>query len=479
MNGSHSEDEALRIALALSSEQHADELRVRAEVEALQRRLEEEDKQRREVERVQLEELARQLDEEDRMDRFEKKHEEERAELEALARQLDEQDRLDHLEQEQASERLAMQLMEEGKSGSDDPMSISPSSSPVAAISSPPVIDAMAPQEQLIVACSQLALVLLVSDQDFCVGLMRQCRVSLDFPPLEEALGRAEVFYVLTGAVNDIRLAAKIIERHLESINDDDDDLFEEDDGQKAEDDDDDEDYSVLYEPKPKLIIERLSPVVLPKPKAAKKYNNGRKKKSKNFEERDARAEGRRRAEVEIYVDSSNILIGSQEVCGTLIDVGLLAALFERGGGRVTRRFAAGSHVRGYDNLKILWESCGYKTQGFESRIPGTGEEMIDAVLQSSMSETIMRAAMGEKALGPRTTIVLCTGDGNSAESEKGHHQTFPKLVKSYLRLGFQVDLFAWRKGCSGMYRDILRHHNSDGRFSIFYLDDYITEICK
>jgi hypothetical protein len=174
-----------------------------------------------------------------------------------------------------------------------------------------------------------------------------------------------------------------------------------------------------------------------------------------------------RKSETHIFVDSSNILIGAQ----VKIDVPAFCRLVEGDRAKIVARFAVGSHVKGYGNLETIWKGCGYGARGFQLR---GKEELHDDALQNMISALLFQGikGRGERGGALGKTIVLCTGDGNRHGREKGG-QDFPSLVRVALTMGFEVEVWAWRAGCSNSFRKFL---NSE-KFSLFFLDDYLETL--
>ena len=72
-------------------------------------------------------------------------------------------------------------------------------------------------------------------------------------------------------------------------------------------------------------------------------------------------------------------------------------------------------------------------------------------------------------------TLVLLTGDGNG----NGGRQSFAEVVQqALLRSNVNVEVWCWKKACSRRYLDFERSYSSTGRFSLIYLDAYLTDLC-
>ncbi len=268
-----------------------------------------------------------------------------------------------------------------------------------------------------VVTLSVFSLVLLLSDDELLLRAMRDHDVVVDIPPLS---GEDESFLVITGRTRrGVEAAKQMLLARLAQ-----------------------EQQQRRREPEEAPDAAPVAMVMSPPPRAPA-----------------------RKSETHIFVDSSNILIGAN----VKIDVPAFCRLVEGDRSKIVSRFAIGSPVKGYGNLEAIWKGCGYGARGFQSR---GKEELHDDALQNMISGLLFQGFKNRSGGGKQfngKTIVLCTGDGNSHGRDQGG-QDFPSLVKVALSMGFEVEVWAWRSGCSNKYTAFLVCEN----FSLFFLDDHL-----
>eukprot|EP00617_Octactis_speculum_P018671 CAMPEP_0185751992 /NCGR_PEP_ID=MMETSP1174-20130828/10765_1 /TAXON_ID=35687 /ORGANISM="Dictyocha speculum, Strain CCMP1381" /LENGTH=152 /DNA_ID=CAMNT_0028429223 /DNA_START=54 /DNA_END=512 /DNA_ORIENTATION=- len=71
-------------------------------------------------------------------------------------------------------------------------------------------------------------------------------------------------------------------------------------------------------------------------------------------------------------------------------------------------------------------------------------------------------------------TLVLLTGDGN----ENSGRASFVELVDQALMAGWNVEVWSWRRACSRKYVEFQKQYAETGRYSLVYLDEWISDIC-
>ncbi len=272
-----------------------------------------------------------------------------------------------------------------------------------------------------IVPLKVYSLVILLSDDELLVRVMFDCLVAIEFPPLSP---QDESFLVITGRSQ--RSVGRAKDMLLSRLRREGDPIA-----------------APLFipapAPPPPVVAPLSPPPQRPPARRIASYNS----------------------ETTVFVDSSNIVIGAKEA---KMDVVAFCKLIEQDRGRIAGRFSVGSYVKGYPNLEAQWKSCGYVTRGFQSR---GAEELHDDALQNMISGLIFQSLQMKKS-GKGKTIVLCTGDGNRAGREFGG-QDFPMLVQVAFKNGFEVEVWAWRAGCSNRFT----HYLNQPGFSLFFLEDY------
>ena len=267
-----------------------------------------------------------------------------------------------------------------------------------------------------VVPLNVFSLVLLMTDDELLATTMSECGVVLDFPTVED--GESSSFMVVSGQLKRNVEAAK--QRLLRKLGEE-----------------------------PKEEVEERKVELLPSPvklKVEVEHPNN---------------------DCSIFVDSSNVLIGALN-SGVVLDVTRLVRLIEQKRNKIVGRFSVGSMVKGYGNLLEAWSKNNYVVRGFKNR---GAEELHDDALQNMISRLLF-VNIQNKMGGKGKTIVLCTGDGNRKGSEQGG-QDFPSLVKIALQRGFDVEVWAWRAGCSGRFMAFL----TQPHFRLYFFDDFMDRI--
>lgn len=211
----------------------------------------------------------------------------------------------------------------------------------------------------------------------------------------------------------------------------------------------------------------------------------------------DAVAAGDGAQTYHVFVDYSNILFGAQSQAGQFnhlcslnsgrgtptytrapplsfctagagvkaLSTAALVRLVEDGR-NVATRVVAGSTTTaelaaGADPF-ALWETCGYTTQVHRNRT--AGEQFVDQALQSSITAVLQKVPTP----GRHHTLVLLSGDGN--EDVEGAI-SFPKVLEFGIRLGFRVEVWAWRGALSHKHRLLATRYPAS--VTIHLLDDH------
>ena len=99
-------------------------------------------------------------------------------------------------------------------------------------------------------------------------------------------------------------------------------------------------------------------------------------------------------------------------------------------------------------------------------------EQGVDELLQLKLYQTIVNV----RPVPPDATIVLATGDGNVGEfNEEG----FLGCVRSALRDGWRVELYAWEEGLSRSWRREFSKGPYRHRFSIHDLSEFGEDLLE
>lgn len=93
--------------------------------------------------------------------------------------------------------------------------------------------------------------------------------------------------------------------------------------------------------------------------------------------------------------------------------------------------------------------------------------------LQALVQTRIFDSVVSPNRRKERTTIVLCTGDGNDQEKNLGT-RGFPYMVSCALNAGLRVVMFAWKAGWSRNFQKFFSHE----LFETYFLDDFVNELC-
>jgi hypothetical protein len=101
-------------------------------------------------------------------------------------------------------------------------------------------------------------------------------------------------------------------------------------------------------------------------------------------------------------------------------------------------------------------------------------EQGVDELLQLKLHQALVAA---EDPPPPGATIVLATGDGNVGQfNEEG----FTGCVRTALRKGWNVELYAWEEGLSrGWKREFGEPWGVDGRFKIVGLEKFAVDLVE
>ena len=177
-----------------------------------------------------------------------------------------------------------------------------------------------------------------------------------------------------------------------------------------------------------------------------------------------------------IFVDSSNIFIGAQRSAATgrqdyniRLNIPKLVEVMECGR-RVEERLVGGSEGNSpMDGVWRAWEDCNYnlaisKRQG--------GEMFVDDMIHGQIMNSILQRSVMEGDESPKT-LVIASGDGNLNDDRS----TFPRCCEFALKLGWWVEIVAWRESCSNAFFDVKRRDPNGDKMSIIFLDDYRADI--
>ena len=181
-----------------------------------------------------------------------------------------------------------------------------------------------------------------------------------------------------------------------------------------------------------------------------------------------------------IYWDNSNLFIPAQDVarekegeyarCRVRLDFTNLMALAQSG--RLVKKIRAAGSVP--PSLRRLWgnlEAVGAKVKLYDRTSGGSEQQVPDYILQGSMMEDALEAAIDNVPQGTYT-VVLCSGDGAGLMEGEGF---FSKL-KIMKRSGWNVEVLAWKGCCNRYMRHWVEENGSyvpldDSYWSITYLE--------
>jgi len=186
-----------------------------------------------------------------------------------------------------------------------------------------------------------------------------------------------------------------------------------------------------------------------------------------------------------IFIDNSNIWINAQHSFdGTgvrRVDVRLNVGGLDRvlsaspHGSETTDRYVSGSRPPETDGIWDAYRRSRYHVE-VHARDPATGrEEVIDTVTHAAMyrltTEITGSILQGECERGEHT-IVLGTGDGND---NHGARTNFAQVAENAAKCGIRVEVWAWNRGLSGVYRALQRKYPD--LISIHLLDDHKLQV--
>lgn len=175
-------------------------------------------------------------------------------------------------------------------------------------------------------------------------------------------------------------------------------------------------------------------------------------------------------SELYVFVDNSNIHIGAQlshsasPGSGTEVGVPVVHVKYTELVERVEasrecrRRFVGGVMP---DVVVRHWKQLGYSVRSGAQDDFGAN---IDDLLHAQILDTLTSAPTPG-------ILVLMTGDGNMNSGRS----SFPRCVTVALRLGWRVEMYAWRASMSICYPAFASL--SQGRLTIKYLDDWRADI--
>lgn len=185
--------------------------------------------------------------------------------------------------------------------------------------------------------------------------------------------------------------------------------------------------------------------------------------------------------ETHIFVDSSNIYLGFQDLLQKLhptcypshshrkprMDLHILDTILERGRHSIRKSLVASSPLlqnwdaavtRDYQ-LNIL-ERVSSQDKPNQSK-----EQGVDELLHLQMMESILDHEPG--------TMVLASGDANVAQFSSGFYQ----VVLRALSRGWTVEVFGFDKSLNRLWLNGTLKREYKGRYRVIFLDDYIDEL--
>ncbi|KAK3984933.1 hypothetical protein QBC44DRAFT_206416, partial [Cladorrhinum sp. PSN332] len=190
---------------------------------------------------------------------------------------------------------------------------------------------------------------------------------------------------------------------------------------------------------------------------------------------------------IHVFVDMSNILIGfwdtlkklrgmeeTRRIIAPPLSFNNLSKLMIRDRTADTRCVVGSHGSRDLQRIKELMETAEalkYKTMLLQ-RVPASGarrqyEQGVDEILHLKMLQSLLDHT------GRPATMVLATGDAKSAQYSDG----FKRYVERALDLGWNVELYAWRKGFSKEWEDAIFVKRWGLQFKVFMLDEWVEEL--
>jgi len=173
---------------------------------------------------------------------------------------------------------------------------------------------------------------------------------------------------------------------------------------------------------------------------------------------------------IHVFIDNSNVFGGAAE-CAKLLEPQVpwvavrvyfrnLFALIEKGRPKLTA-VLGGSVPRGNEGLWDYARQQGYSTdllRRLDNADGTTEEQAVDEVLHLKIANALLDH-------DPPQTLVLVTGDGSESDFGTG----FAKQVDRALKRGWDVEVYSWRAGLSGVFGR--QAASSNGKMKVFELD--------
>jgi len=170
---------------------------------------------------------------------------------------------------------------------------------------------------------------------------------------------------------------------------------------------------------------------------------------------------------VDIFVDNSNLAICSQSQpdgsrnFSIRLNIPKLAREMQ-GVRRVRRKAVAGSKPPRDHAIWQVWEKEGFEVNLTYRDRESNREENVDEYL---VAQALMHVVNHQPG-----TLIVGTGDGNTHKQRPGTYAAnFRNLATTAIRLGWQVEFWAWRCGCHGCYFEL--EEQFPGRFKVCLLD--------
>ena len=176
---------------------------------------------------------------------------------------------------------------------------------------------------------------------------------------------------------------------------------------------------------------------------------------------------------VHVFIDYSNIIIGSKIVFNPLSNINykdeLIALIPSKldelviSSRKSVEKHIYGSISRMQENVENCWKELNYHAAFSVRTGRHNNEKFVDDVLVSQMNSSILKY----KSLpGSPRILVLLTGDGN----ENFGRASFLDSVNFALREGWKVELWAWQSSLNKKYIELQESHE---KFTIYFLDDW------
>lgn len=174
---------------------------------------------------------------------------------------------------------------------------------------------------------------------------------------------------------------------------------------------------------------------------------------------------------VHIFVDQSNIFLGSQYVPGNPeetiwnrnFDIRIIqqaiVGLVQRGR-QAAEKQVFGSKPPGNHHIWQEWKKQGFSV-ATQDRATGKGEQMVDDAIANQMRKALI------KHKNERRTIILLSGDGNSNDGRGG----FADVVQDAIAMNWKFELWSWKHITSRRFIDLQRQFASNGLFQLYYFD--------